>query len=91
MSPTIVASPLKPESSMNTSVSAIAMPRWTSIHSAGFRGTPAASSRTASPESKSRFCVTRPASSTAERATWLWPSAPEVATACVVSGRAVSE
>ena len=77
---------------MNTSAATIAMPRWTSSHSAGLqRDAGRLEAERRAPVSRSRRCTTRPASSTAERATWLWPSAPEVATAVPARAAAVSE
>ena len=65
----------KPLSSSRSSPAPRAMPRWMRTHSPGLSGTPAASRRRASSLSYPREVATRPARSTAERATWLWPSA----------------
>ena len=85
-----MASRPNPVSRAIVSPATIAMPRWMIVHSGGLSGMPAASSFSASPVSRSRFCTTRPASSTADRATWLWPSAPGGAVGRS-SGREASE
>ena len=76
-----------PDTSSSSTASPTATPMWMSIHSAARSGTPAASSRSARVASKSRCWATRPASSTAERATWLLPSAVVAAAPAPAPGR----